>query len=248
MFEISHQSGITTLLMSHRKVNAMDLEFCRGLISQLQQAAADEGCSAVVVTGRGRVFSAGVDLKRLIHEGPDYLEEFLPALIGAFDSIFRFPKPVVAAINGHAVAGGCILAAACDYRIIGPTAKIGIPELRVGVPLPTVAIEIMRLVAAPSHFQRLVNLGATCSGAAALAVGLADEMADLDLLQGRAFEKALQLSAIPPDVFRLTKRQIRQPASARIAAGDCLFQEEIFRIWRSAETRQVIRDYVEKRL
>ena len=193
MFEQAHQSGITTLFLAHGKVNAMDLEFCRGLVRPAGQVKADKDCSALILTARGKVFSAGVDLKRLIREGTDYLEEFLPALSDAFDSLLRFPKPVVAAINGHAVAGGCVLASACDERIITATAKIGIPELRVGVPFPMVAFEIMRLVAAPSQFQQLVNLGRDLIGRAAFSVGLADEIAESDLIQTRAFEKAMQL-------------------------------------------------------
>ena len=248
MFTRDDHDGITQLVMTHGKVNALDVEFCNGFRDQLSSIREDTKSRALVLTASGRVFSAGVDLKRLIAEDADYLESFLPALIGAFDTIFRYPKPVVAAINGHAVAGGCILASACDHRVIVPSAKIGIPELRVGVPLPTVAIEIMRLVAAPSHFQQLVNLGATFVGEAAVSVGLADAQADRDSLMEWALEKATQLAAIPTEVFTITKRQIRQPAFDRTEQDELLFRQQVFDLWRSEGIREVVKEYVGRRL
>lgn len=248
MFEINHEDEITTISLSHGKVNAMDLELTLGIVEQLGIANENSECQAVVLAGNGRIFSAGVDLKRLVSEPPSYLEEFLPSLINAFDAALGFPKPIVAAMNGHAVAGGCILACACDYRVANPKAKIGIPELRVGVPLPTVAIEIMRLVAAPSHFRQLVNLGATYSGEAAVEVGLADRLESRDDLMSAAIAKAKELADIPPQVFEVTKQQIRSPAATNIERGEQLFRERVFELWRSEEIREVIRAYVGKRL
>ena len=175
-------------------------------------------------------------------------KSFFPALIAAFESVFCFSKPLVAAINGHAVAGGCIIASACDYRLLSPTAKIGIPELRVGVPLPSVAIEIMRQVVAPQAFQKMVFIGATYSGEVALANGLADELVEREQQFEMALEKANQLADIPRDVFALTKQQLRRPALDRIAAGCDEFQERIFELWRRDDIREVIRTYVGRRL
>lgn len=226
----------------------MDLELCQGISEQLNSASENSECRAVVLTAAGRIFSAGVDLKRLVNEGAPYLEAFLPSLIGVFESALRFPKPLVAAINGHAVAGGCILACASDYRLATSKAKIGIPELRVGVPLPTIAIEIMRLVAAPSHFQQLVNLGATYTGNAAVNVGLVDKLVDRENLIDHAVAKAKELSNIPADVFEITKQQIRSSAETNIKNGEPLFKKRVEELWRSKEIQEVIRAYVGKRL
>ena len=109
---------ITVLRMDHGKANAMDVELLDGLSEALAEADASDA-QALVLTGTGRIFSAGVDLFRVLDGGAEYLGRFLPALSRALKDLFAFPRPVVAALNGHAIAGGCILACACDHRADG---------------------------------------------------------------------------------------------------------------------------------
>ena len=105
--------------------------------------------SALVITGQGKIFSAGVDLKRLSKEGAAYIRKFLPALDKLYDAVFFHPKPVVAAVNGHAVAGGAVLACCADRRIMARAGgRIGVTELLVGVPFPALAFEIVRFCGA----------------------------------------------------------------------------------------------------
>jgi enoyl-CoA hydratase len=101
---------------------------CRDLVARFAGLGRG-GHRAAVLTGHGPIFSAGVDLLRLRDGGPGYLEEFLPALSDAFLAVFRCPLPVVAAVNGHAVAGGCILVSACDRRVMNADhGRIGVTE------------------------------------------------------------------------------------------------------------------------
>src|SRR5687768_6307823 len=117
--------------MTHGKVNAMDLELLEA-IGTTFRALAKSSSGAVVLTGTGRAFSAGVDLRRLVAEGPDYVRRFLPLLSEMFEAVFELPKPVVAAVNGHALAGGFVLFSACDERVlVDAPARVGIPELLV---------------------------------------------------------------------------------------------------------------------
>jgi hypothetical protein len=123
-------------------------------------AAAGSDARAVVLTGAGSIFCAGVDLFRVVDEGADYVRRFLPSLADVIRKLFMLPKPVVAAANGHAIAGGCILVAACDYRLMARGGgRIGVPELLVGVPFPAIALEILRFALAPERMQDH-NLGA----------------------------------------------------------------------------------------
>ena len=112
MFELAEQAGIVTLKMAHEQVNAMNLEFLLALNGHLRELAADDGVRGLIIVGNERVFSAGVDLKRLIGEGPGYLDQFLPELTLMFQNLFVFPRPVVAAVGGAAIAGGCVMACA----------------------------------------------------------------------------------------------------------------------------------------
>ena len=116
----------------------------------------------MIITGTGTIFSAGVDLRRLLDGGSAYLADFLPALDRMLRRLLFLPKPVVAAVNGHAIAGGCVLACACDRRLAarGP-GRVGVTELLVGVPFPAVALETMRLVVPPHRLAEVVYTGRT---------------------------------------------------------------------------------------
>src|SRR5262249_62216638 len=100
---------------------------------------------ALVVTGTGPMFCAGVDLRRLLREPPAYLDRFLPALDRMFETLLFLPKPVVAAVNGHAIAGGCVLACMCARRLAARrAARMGVTELLGGLPFPAPALETLR--------------------------------------------------------------------------------------------------------
>jgi enoyl-CoA hydratase len=121
--------GIAILTLSHGKANALDIEFCDALASNFAELA-NSDVKAVVLTGQGRIFSAGVDLKRLSQGGADYIRRFLPALHRLFEAVFFHPRPVVAAVNGHAIAGGCVLACCADRRIMArESGRIGVTEI-----------------------------------------------------------------------------------------------------------------------
>ncbi len=247
MLSQSESSGIASLRMMHGKVNALDVEFCQEFLRALHELAEGD-CKAVVLAGNERVFSAGVDLKRWVAEGPDYVEPFLVALEDVFRAIFCFPKPIIAQVQGHAIAGGCMMACACDYRLIGPDTRIGIPELRIGVPLPMTAIEIVRMVAAPQAFQRIVNVGATFVGQQAVDVGLADEVATSGQMAARTMEIAHEYMAVPLATFQITKRQVRLAILRQIDANRLALLEDYIDLWKSAATRASVAQYVKQRL
>ena len=135
MIERSSLGPARVLRMAHGKASALDLEFLQALTAELDAAARDE-VRAVVLTGTGSIFSAGVDLIRLRDGGSDYLAHFLPAMHTCFERLFFLPMPTVAAVNGHAIAGGGVLTLACDHRLMARgSARIGlavhglVPEL-----------------------------------------------------------------------------------------------------------------------
>lgn len=161
-----------------------------------------------MLTGSGRSFSAGVDLKRIVDGGPGYVERFLPALSLATLTLFEHPKPVVAAVNGHALAGGCMLAAACDIRLMSG-GTIGLTELAAGVPFPTVPLEIMRHAVGPSLDAMVLGVGWLAPDQAT-SIGLVHEIVELDQLLAAALRRAEGLSAAPPDVYAVAKHQLHR--------------------------------------
>ena len=223
----------------------MDIELGEALIAELK-AAMDPAVKALIVTGSGSSFSAGVDLFRVLKDGPDYGRRFLPILDEFLRTTLTFPKPVVAAVNGHAIAGGCILAAACDHRIMTEgNGRIGIPELAVGVPFPALPLQIMAARVADGPLRDLVFTGRTVQIDEAKALGLIDEKCPSGMLMDRAFEVAQQLAAIPAGAFALTKEMFYSPIMARTKDHADL-NARVVHAWLQPHTYDTIRAYLER--
>jgi enoyl-CoA hydratase len=234
MIDIEHRGPVAVVRFDHGKVHALDVDLLVSLLDALGSVE-DSEAGAVVVTGTGRVFSAGVDLQQVLDGGADYLGRFLPLLISAFERLFSYPLPVVAAVNGPAVAGGCVLACACDRRLLVEGGRIGASELLVGVPFPVSALEILRW-ACGSRTEEVVLTGALFGSDEALSIGLAHEIVAPDGLLDRALEVATALGAVAPDAFRLAKAQLRRPTLDRIAADAGGVDPEVLALWSAPET------------
>jgi enoyl-CoA hydratase len=247
MFDLTHRGRVAVLRMTHGKANAMDLEFCRALAAQVQTCLQSQA-GALVITGQGKMFSAGVDLPRLVAGGAAYAHEFLPVMNRAFETLFTFSKPLVVAVNGHAIAGGCVMACCGDYRIMArEPGRIGIPELLVGVPFPVAPLEIVRFATPPQHVQALIYRGLTLAPDEALRHGLVDAVADPDRMLDEAVAIADSLAAVPFEAFHLTKRLLREPAIRRMREGgaiDAVIQDA----WAGNSVQDAVRDYVARTL
>src|SRR5262249_55490398 len=163
------------------------------------------------------IFSAGVDLVRAVAGGADYLRDFLPVLYQAFEAVFFPPRPIVAALNGPAIAGGFVLACAAGHPLVLPAGgRIRLPPPPGGLPFPPLALEIMRSVAAPQHLADILYGGATFLPDAARERGLVDEIVDGDLME-RAVAAAERLADLSRRAFAITKQQLRHAARERLA-------------------------------
>lgn len=248
MFELQPNGSFTIVRLAHGKVQAMDLEFCRAVAGLFEELANGPECKAVVLTGSGRVFSAGVDLKRLVAEPPSYVDVFLPALRHLFRTLWEFPAPLVAAINGAALAGGCVAASAADWRVLSRDAPIGMPESRVGLPLPAEGIEIMRFVTAAGVLPRVIGRGEQWTNEEARSAGLADELAAPESLIGRAAEHARRMAETDPEIFRTGKLQLRMPASLAMREHHSRFGQQVQELWKSERVRSTVRRFIAERL
>lgn len=242
MIDIRREQSVTVVTLSSGRVNALDVEVLNELTDAIRQQAGSGG-GALVITGAGRVFSAGVDLNRVVQGGSEYTDRLIPALSDAFEAVFGYPGPTVAAINGAAIAGGCVLACACDRRLIGPDAQIGAAEVRVGVPFPVAALEVMRYACGISADEVLLG-GHNYRGADAIARGLAHAVITEDLLE-TAVAEASDLGGIPADAYRHTKAQLRGPTLARIRESEDI-NREVRELWGSHETQRGIADYLDR--
>lgn len=226
----------------------MDLELCQAVIEAFHQVRSS-AAQAVVLTGQGGIFSAGVDLVRTSDGGPAYVREFLPVLNAMFDAVFHFPKPVVAAINGHAIAGGCVLACCADRRLMAQgNGRVGVTELLVGLPFPALAFEIMRLVTAPRYFPQSIYDGETILPDKGAERGWIHEIiAPADLID-RAIATAQALAALPAATFAMTKRQMHSSVIERMESDGDKTDAAVTEIWAAPEATARIRDYVARTL
>lgn len=244
MIEHSRRDGIAVVRMNHGKANALDIEFCEAIAAQFE-ALRGSDTQAIVLTGQGAMFSAGVNLLRLSDGGAPYVRRFLPALHRLYDTVFFFPKPVVAAVNGHAIAGGCVLQACADRRIAATGGgRIGVTELLVGVPFPALAFEVMRFATPPAFFAEIILSGATYPAEIAQARRLVDELAEPAALLDRAVAAAQTLAALSPVAFAQTKQQLRQPAIDALERHGRRIDAMVEEVWTAQETLAHIRDYV----
>jgi enoyl-CoA hydratase len=218
VIEREDDGDVAVLRLAHGPVSAMDIELCQAIAEQLRGLVTDPA-RAVVITGTGRSFSAGVDLRRYLDEGAPYVQRFLPALCDAFHAAFELTKPMVSAVNGHAIAGGCVLAACADVTLMADgKGRVGVPEIKVGVPFPRVAVEIIRHAVGEVATRRLMIGAQTYAPADAQAIGLVDHVVPADELLSRAVETARSLAAdVPSDTFAATKTQLRREALERTA-------------------------------
>jgi enoyl-CoA hydratase len=238
------EARIAIVRIAHGPVNAMDLELCTDIAGACGALAHDRTIEAVVLCGNDSVFSAGVDLKRILAAGDGYTGEFLTALATCFLAVHQLPKPTVAAVGGHAIAGGCVLACACDHVIAadGPT-RIGLTELAVGAPFPTSALEIIR-GRVHQRFGEVVLGAATYPPREALEIGFVDEVVAPASLAERATAVAARLARIPASTYALTKQQLQFPVRAAVAQRSADWEPQVHRLWSSAQVRAAMRRFV----
>jgi enoyl-CoA hydratase len=210
--------------------------------SRLAKELAVDPPAAVVLTGREGFFSAGADLKVAPTLDADGQRAMVDGINRIFAGWYGFPGPVVAAVNGHAIAGGLILALCADYRVGSSEGRYGVTELKAGLPYPAVAMAVVRAELHGPAARRLV-LGADLVDAKeALEAGAFDEIAEPDQVLHRATEVARSLSLLPSQAYARVKEQLRGPVlEAALAAPDPLLEG-----WAGAETAEAASSILRK--
>jgi enoyl-CoA hydratase len=212
---VTGRGPVTVLTLDRPPVNAMDLELLDAVTAQLQ-AVANARPAALVVAGRPGCFSAGVDLKAV----PGYTAGEKRLVVAGINAMviaaYALPCPVVAAITGHAIAGGFVLAMCADYRIASDEGRYGLTEVKVGVPYPAAAIDVVRAELEPSAARRLALGSQLTSAADCVALGAFDETAPAGAVAERALKVAGELAELPAEVYARTKDALRGRALAEM--------------------------------
>lgn len=237
MIQLETSAGIATLRLNRPPANALDLEFIIALGDAFTELENGKQPGALIITGTGRFFSAGLDLKAVPAYSADEQRALAHHLNRMVGRLYGLPLPVVAAVNGHSIAGGVIVALCCDYRI-GATGdyKIGLTEARVGVPFPVGPMAVVESELSPPAARISVLLARNVTPAEALSHGLLDELQPAEQLLARATEIATEMAALPRSTYGRIKRQLRRAALARIDDAVSNQNEPVLASWLNQET------------
>ncbi|XP_078492307.1 enoyl-CoA delta isomerase 1, mitochondrial-like [Ciona intestinalis] len=205
-------SGITTITLSSPPANTLSLELLTNLIEKFRNLEKDDSVKGVLVTSKynGETFISGLNSYDMYKQTDERLAKYWAAVQDIHLTMYSFGKPVVAAINGDAVAGGCAFVLTCDYRVMMTDKRTGLPEAKFGIVAPFFYIDVMKAVIGNRQCELALLEGKIFSTEEAAKVGLVDEAVDINLVLPNAMEKLQQLVKIPQPAFKLTKQSLRQ--------------------------------------
>jgi enoyl-CoA hydratase len=210
--------SIAFITMDDGKVNALGPTMQQALNDALDSADRDD-IGALVITGNDRVFSGGFDLKVLTSGAAQPAIDMLKGGFELSHRLLSYPKPVVMACTGHAIAMGAFLLSSGDHRVAAPAHNVQANEVAIGMTIPYAALEIMKLRLTPSAYQQATGLAKTFFGETAIAAGWLDEVVLPDMVLSRAEEAAREFATLDQRAHAATKLRTRAKALAGIRAG-----------------------------
>jgi enoyl-CoA hydratase/carnithine racemase len=229
--------GIVTVTLSRGKVNALNEAVIDEMAGCFKELAVDAGVRAVILTGTGKFFTFGFDIPEFLSYPKESFIRYLTKFTDFCTYLFLYPKPVIAALNGHTVAGGCMIAIACDYRVMASgKAKMALNEINFGSSLFAGSVEMMKLLLGQRMAERLVYTGAMYSAEEAYQLGLIDQISsDVDLA-GEARKIAMQYAEKDGIAYRSIKKLLRGPIAEKIMKRERDSILEFVDIWYSEST------------
>lgn len=249
---ITHAGDIVELRLARAPVNALDPVLCNELRHALASAIAT-GARGIILSGGPKVFSAGLDVPFLLSLGDDRaaLKAAWEAFFDAARALAESGVPVVAAIAGHAPAGGCVLALCCDYRVMssGPEAdrpfRIGLNETQVGLVAPEGIQRLLRRVVGNHRAERMLVAGEMVEAERALRYGLVDELVDVDSVGTRSRSWLQQLLSLPREAM-LETRRIARADVAQALQSQHIELDRFIDAWFAPPTQTALRALVAK--
>jgi enoyl-CoA hydratase len=207
--------GIRVVALDRPPVNAIDREAIAAIRAAVADAAGAASCRALVLTGSGRAFSAGIDVNLVPRYDAATRADMIREIDRTMLALYGFPKPTVAAVNGHALGGGLVVALACDFRLAAAgTYRLGLTEAAAGIPFPAVPMLVVGAELDPDTARRMTLASAVFGPTDALAARFLDAVHPPDRLLAEAIACAEAALAAP--AYAAVKRQLRGDALARM--------------------------------
>jgi enoyl-CoA hydratase/carnithine racemase len=241
------KDGIGTIRLDRPPMNALNSQVQEELRAAAGAATADPDVRAVIVYGGEKVFAAGADIKEMADMSYAAMATRAPGLSGAFDAIARIPKPVVAAVNGYALGGGCELALACDWRVVAEDARLGQPEIKLGVIPGAGGTQRLARLVGPARAKDIVMTGRMVDAEEALRIGLADRVAPAAEVYGTAVALVRPYTSGPAQAVRAAKLAIDGGLQMDLASGLAWESHLFAALFATDDRREGMAAFVDKR-
>jgi enoyl-CoA hydratase/carnithine racemase len=239
---ITRDGGIATVTLDRPKVNAISETLAEEISARFEELRDDSSVRGVILTGAGKFFSFGFDTAELYEYSKKEMRRYLTKHTGMYTLIFTFPKPVVAALNGHCVAGGCMVALACDYRVmVTGRAKISLNEIAFGSSIFAGSVEMLRCCVGHKNAETVALGGAMYTPEQARELGLVDELCCPDELTQVAGRVVREMAAKNPPTYACIKNLLRGRVAEQMVKGEQQGIDDFLEIWYTPEVRRNVK-------
>jgi enoyl-CoA hydratase len=243
---IERQGPLAVLRLDKARGNAIDAALVEDLVLAGAEIGADPGIRGVLLaSAHPKLFCPGLDLVTLYECDRPAMEHFMSRFATAMLGLYALRRPVVAAVGGHAVAGGCVLALTADHRILRRGSQIGLNEVRVGIPLPWSVAILVKASVPPTALSRVALLGLNFKDEEAVAVGLAHEVLEPEGFEAACLARLAELAERDPFAVATTKAYLRDEAVREMRAQEAARLGEFLDAWFSPAGRAKIRETID---
>ena len=243
---VTIKDKLAIISLNRPKSNSLNREMVVELTDMLGNIAADENIGGVIITGKDHFFSAGLDLMELYNYNEQETKDFWHLFLNFVAKITAFKKPLVAAINGHSPAGGCVIALACDARVMAEGKYIiGLNEVPVGIIVPNSIFELYSFWLGKADATRSLLEGKLFQPEEALAIGLVDEVVKAESILTAAERKARKYMAYERNTWSQSKLNIRKDLIASTSADQSADLEIMLKQWWSPSTRAILKNIID---
>lgn len=248
MIDIEREGDVAILKLNRSITNPLDLKILWVISEKLGELKNDTLVKSIVLTSaNNKFFSIGFDIPELYELDKSEMKDFYTTFNKLSIDIYTFPKPTVAAISGHAIAGGCILTLCCDYRIISEGKKfMGLNEIKLGLPVPYPADCVLRDIVDTRTARDIMEEGEFYLPEKSLEIGIVDQVVPLAEVIPRSVEKAKQMGEMPQEAFKIIKQNRVENVKARILENLAEREQLFFNRWYSDDARKLLKEAIAK--
>ena len=244
MISMDQHGNVAVVRIERSITNALNLECVRQLVGALERVREDpEIRGMVLASSSDKFFSIGFDIPYLFELSRDEMKVFYQEFNLACMGLYTLPKPTVAAITGHAIAGGCILALCCDYRFIAEGRKLmGLNEVKLGVPVPYLADRALSQLVGIRHSREMMEGGEFYGPDDLLEMGVVDRVLPLDRVAEEGMGRAAELGDMPGSAFERIKRNRVEGVAAQVSECADEKARQFIECWYSDPAREQLRE------